>query len=80
MTAVESSRGKQYVVERKKKSTAKGRGRKRGAVEENERLILVQALERNTDVCQEGSVSVDDIDVAFSLLSLERSVLKCCTS
>lgn len=69
-----------WQKERQKKSTAKGLGRKRGAVEENERLILVQALERNTDICQEGSVSVDDIDVAFSFLSLERSVLKCCTS
>lgn len=39
----------------------------------------MQALERNTDIWQEGSVSVDDTDVAFSLLSLERSVLKCCT-
>lgn len=39
----------------------------------------MQALERNTDIWQQGSVSMYDIDMVSSLLSLERSVFKCCT-
>lgn len=56
-----------WYKERQRKNTAKRLGWKREAVEENERLILVQTLEKNTDIWRESSVSMDDINVAFSL-------------